>query len=52
MSCSVGLNDIEDFTNELNNEAPRKSNAQITVKRNKKATQNPSMEASEEYEKG
>ena len=44
MSCSVGLKDIEDFTNELN-DAPRKSAAQVTVKRNKKvATENPENE--------
>ena len=49
MSCSVGLKDIEDFTNELN-DAPRKTAAQVTVKRNKKVTtENPEID---EIEKG
>ena len=53
MSCSVGLKDIEDFTNELN-EGSRNDKTQLTVKRKPKAKISNSdiKENDHEYEKG
>ena len=50
MSCSVGLKDIEDFTNELKY-IPRKQNPQLTVKRNQKSKHNRENKENE-YDKG
>lgn len=52
MSCSVGLKDIEDFTNELN-DAPRKAKSEISnLKRKTKNNNNLTENKENEYEKG
>ena len=50
MSCSVGLKDIEDFTNELN-EPVGKTNINLTVKRKQKSKPNNNKEENTENEK-
>lgn len=55
MSCSVGLKDIEDFTNELN-EPLGKTNINLTVKRKQKSKPNNNTEdnnrTDQEFDKG
>lgn len=52
MSCSVGLKDIEDFTNEIN-DAPRKAKPEISsLKRKSKNNKNFTESKENEYEKG